>query len=83
MLLSTAIAVGAQRVRELITDPARRPLWDGNENPAEAAAGQRIRSVGEVFTVALTKDGLRENNGVESDEERRPAGRQNPGVHER
>jgi len=60
------IAAPADRVFELIADPAVQPRWDGNENLAEAAAGQRVQSVGDVFVMTLTKDGaVRENHVVE------------------
>ncbi|MFC7402803.1 SRPBCC family protein [Citricoccus sp. GCM10030269] len=59
---------------ELIADPARQPEWDGNDNLAEAAPGQRVTAVGDVFTMALTKDGaVRENHVVEFEEGRRIA----------
>ena len=73
---SREIAAGAGRIFELIADPARQPRWDGNDNLAEAAAGQRVRSVGDVFTMTLTGDGaVRENHVVEFDEGRRIAWR--------
>ncbi len=50
---------------ELIADPSRQPEWDGNDNLGEAAPGQRVRSVGEVFTMTLTGGSLRENHVVE------------------
>ncbi len=70
---SREIAAGAERIFELIADPASQPIWDGNENLAEAAVGQRIRGVGDVFTTTLTKGSLRENHVVEFDEGRRLA----------
>lgn len=83
---SREIAAGAKRIFELIADPALQPPWDGNGNLAEAAVGQRIRNVGEVFTMTLTGDGaVRENHVVEFDEGRRIAwrpaepGKQPPG----
>lgn len=67
---------GAERIFGLIADPAVQPRWDGNGNLAEAAVGQRIRNVGEVFTMTLTGDGaVRENHVVEFDEGRRIAWR--------
>ena len=70
------IAASAERIFELIADPALQPRWDGNGNLAEAAAGQRIRKVGEVFTMTLTGDGaVRENHVVEFVEGRRIAWR--------
>ncbi len=83
---SREIQAGTERIFELIADPALQPRWDGNGNLAAAAAGQRIRNVGEVFTMTLTGDGVvRENHVVEFDEGRciawRPAepGQQPPG----
>jgi uncharacterized protein YndB with AHSA1/START domain len=83
---SREFAADAGRIFELIADPALQPRWDGNDNLAEAAAGQRVRKVGEVFTMTLTGDGaVRENHVVEFDEGRliawRPAepGQEPPG----
>jgi uncharacterized protein YndB with AHSA1/START domain len=83
---SREIAAGAGRIFELIADPALQPGWDGNDNLAEAATGQRVRNVGDVFTMTLTGDGaVRENHVVEFDEGRRVAwrpaepGREPPG----
>src|SRR6478609_11296646 len=83
---SREIAASTKRIFELIADPALQPRWDGNGNLAEAAAGQRIRNVGEVFTMTLTGDGaVRENHVVEFVEGRliawRPAepGQEPPG----
>jgi uncharacterized protein YndB with AHSA1/START domain len=80
------IAADAGRIFELIADPALQPQWDGNHNLATAAAGQRVRSVGDIFTMTLTGDGaVRENHVVEFEEGRRIAwrpaepGRQPPG----
>ena len=73
---SREIAASTERIFELIADPAPQPRWDGNGNLAEAAAGQRIRNVGEVFTMTLTGDGaVRENHVVEFEEGRRLAWR--------
>src|SRR5680860_342048 len=73
---SREIAADAERIFEFIADPALQPLWDGNDNLAEAASGQRVRCVGEVFTMTLTGDGaVRENHVVEFDEGRRIAWR--------
>lgn len=63
---SREISAGAEAVFELIADPAQQPRWDGNDNLASAPGGQRVRAVGEVFTVTLTHDGaVRENHVVE------------------
>ena len=73
---SREIAASTERIFELIADPALQPRWDGNGNLAAAAAGQRIRNVGEVFTMTLTGDGaVRENHVVEFEEGRRIAWR--------
>lgn len=82
---SREVAAGAGRVFELIADPAQQPRWDGNDNLAEAPGGQRVRAVGEVFTMTTTKGHVRENHVVEFDEGRliawRPAepGQEPPG----
>jgi uncharacterized protein YndB with AHSA1/START domain len=70
---SREIAAGAGRIFELIADPAQQPRWDGNDNLAMAPAGQRVRRVGEVFTMTLTKGSIRENHVVEFEEGRRLA----------
>jgi uncharacterized protein YndB with AHSA1/START domain len=69
------ISAGAAQIFELIADPARQPAWDGNDNLATAAEGQRVRAVGEVFAMVLTKGTVRENHVVEFDEGRRIAWR--------
>ena len=79
------IAAGAGRIFALIADPAEQPRWDGNDNLAEAAAGQRVRAVGDVFTMTITLGEARENHVVEFEAERRIAwrpaepGREPPG----
>lgn len=70
---SREIAAPAERVFELIADPARQPAWDGNENLAHAEEGQRVRGVGDVFTVTLTIGSVRDNHVVEFAEGRRIA----------
>ncbi|WP_280267109.1 SRPBCC family protein [Nocardia wallacei] len=69
------IAAGADRIFELIADPAQQPRWDGNDNLAEAAAGQRPKAVGDVFDMTLTNGQVRENHIVEFEEGRRIAWR--------
>jgi len=69
------VAAGADRVFELIADPAQQPRWDGNDNLAEAAPGQRVRAAGEVFTMTTMKGNVRENHVVEFTEGRRIAWR--------
>ena len=67
------IEASAERIFELIVDPAQQPLWDGNDNLKEAAPGQRVRAVGDVFTMHLTRGGVRENRVVDFVEGRRVA----------
>ena len=67
---SREIAAGPTRIFELIADPAQQPRWDGNDNLAEAPAGQRVRGAGDVFTMTLIRGGDRENHVVEFDEGR-------------
>jgi uncharacterized protein YndB with AHSA1/START domain len=67
------IAAGADRIFELIADPTLQPLWDGNDNLAEAAEGQRVRAAGDVFVMRLTTGSVRENHVVEFEEGRRVA----------
>lgn len=70
---SREIAAGADLIFELIADPAQQPRWDGNDNLAEAPPGQRVRAVGEVFTMTTTSGNVRENHVVEFAEGRRIA----------
>ncbi|MEU7137903.1 SRPBCC family protein [Nocardia sp. NPDC046473] len=70
---SRDIAATPEQVFELIADPAQQPLWDGNENLAKAVAEQRIRAVGDVFTMTLTTGADRDNRVVEFEEGRRIA----------
>jgi uncharacterized protein YndB with AHSA1/START domain len=67
---SREIAAPADKIFELIADPAQQPRWDGNDNLAEASTGQRVRGVGEVFTMTLTMGSVRENHVVEFEEGR-------------
>lgn len=82
---SREIAAPAARIFELIADPAAQPQWDGNDNLKHAGTGQRVRAVGDVFTMSLTRGGIRANTVVEFEEGRRIAwrpnvpGRQPPG----
>lgn len=59
------ISATAERIFELIADPSRQPSWDGNNNLASAAPWQRVRQVGDIFTVTLTNGAVRENHVVE------------------
>jgi uncharacterized protein YndB with AHSA1/START domain len=60
----------AAKVFELIADPARQPEWDANDNLAEAAPGQRVRAVGDVFVMTITSGAQRHNRVVEFEEGR-------------
>ncbi|MFD4432420.1 SRPBCC family protein [Nocardia sp. NPDC058497] len=70
---SRDIAASAAAIFELIADPAQQPRWDGNDNLAEASAGQRVRATGDVFTTTLTNGADRDNHIVEFEEGRRIA----------
>jgi uncharacterized protein YndB with AHSA1/START domain len=67
---SRVIAAPADKIFELIADPSLQPQWDGNENLAEAPPGQRVRTVGDVFTMTLTIGSERTNHVVEFEEGR-------------
>lgn len=83
--ISREIAASAERIFELIADPSQQPRWDGNDNLADAAEGQRVHATGEVFSVTLTLGSIRQNRVVEFEEGRRIAwlpsepGQQPPG----
>lgn len=62
---SREIAADSTRIFELIADPAEQPRWDGNDNLSVAQPGQRVRAVGDVFSVTTTKGRVRENHVVE------------------
>ena len=71
--ISTAsrhISASADHIFALIADPARQPAWDGNDNLANAASGQRVTAVGDVFAMTLTNGAVRENHVVEFEEGR-------------
>ncbi|ATA27304.1 hypothetical protein MLM_0241 [Mycobacterium lepraemurium] len=59
------IAANVARIFELIANPARQPGWDGNDNLASAAPGQRVHRVGDVFKMTLTNGAVRENHVTE------------------
>ncbi|MDD4866355.1 MAG: SRPBCC family protein [Mycobacterium sp.] len=59
------ISASAERIFELIADPANQPRWDGNANLASAEPGQRVHGVGDVFKTTLTNGAVRENHVVE------------------
>ncbi len=73
---SREIAAAPEKIFELIADPAQQPRWDGNGNLDTAADGQRVRAVGDVFFMTLTRSGaVRDNHVVEFEEGRRIAWR--------
>jgi uncharacterized protein YndB with AHSA1/START domain len=73
--VSREVATGPEPIFELIADPSQQPRWDGNDNLARAAEGQRVHGTGEVFTMVLTRGATRENHVVEFEEGRRIAWR--------
>jgi uncharacterized protein YndB with AHSA1/START domain len=70
---SREIAAAPDVIFELIADPTQQPRWDGNGNLTEAAAGQRVRAVGDVFRMWVHSGTVRENHIVEFEEGRRIA----------
>ena len=72
---SRLIAADPETIFEHIADPSRQPEWDGNDNLAEAAPGQRVHGAGDTFTMLLTLGTTRENHVVEFEEGRRIAWR--------
>lgn len=85
MSASREIAAAPEVIFELIADPAQQPRWDGNDNLTEAAGGQRVHAVGDVFRTLIYTGDYRENHIVEFEEGRRIAwlpseeGKQPPG----
>jgi uncharacterized protein YndB with AHSA1/START domain len=82
---SREIAADAGPLFELIADPAQQPRWDGNDNLAEAAPGQRVCRAGDVFIMTITSGAIRHNHVVEFEEGRliawmpSEAGQERPG----
>jgi uncharacterized protein YndB with AHSA1/START domain len=72
---SREIAAAAGEIFELIADPTQQPRWDGNDNLSEAPPGQRVRAVGDVFTMTNKTGNVRENHVVEFEEGSRIAWR--------
>ena len=68
---SREIAATADTIFEFIADPSLQPQWDGNDNLAEAGAGQRVRALGDVFTTTITMGCDRDNHVVEFELNRR------------
>jgi uncharacterized protein YndB with AHSA1/START domain len=73
--VSRDISAEAGQIFELIADPTQQPRWDGNDNLLEAAPGQRVSAVGDVFAMTLTKGNVRENHVIEFAEGHRIAWR--------
>ena len=69
------IAAPADRIFELIADPTEQPRWDGNDNLDEVVRGERVRAVGDVFSMRTTKGKVRDNRVVDFQEGRRIAWR--------
>lgn len=59
------VSASAERIFDLIAEPSMQPRWDGNNNLASAAPGQRVHRVGDVFKTTLTTGAVRENHVVE------------------
>ncbi len=72
---SRDMAATAVEIFELIADPSQQPRWDGNDNLSEAASGQRVHAVGDVFLMTTTTGNVRENHVAEFVEGRRIAWR--------
>ena len=69
------IAAPADRIFELIADTTEQPRWDGNDNLDEVVRGERVRAVGDVFSMRTTKGKVRDNRVVDFQEGRRIAWR--------
>ena len=67
---SLDIAAEPAAIFELIAEPSEQPRWDGNGNLQEAADGQRVHAVGDVFAMLNTSGKVRENHVVAFDEGR-------------
>jgi uncharacterized protein YndB with AHSA1/START domain len=63
----------ADVVFEQIAEPTLQPAWDGNDNLAECAPGQRVHAVGDTFDMTNTSGMVRRNHIVEFEEGRRIA----------
>jgi uncharacterized protein YndB with AHSA1/START domain len=70
VMAAREVAATTEVIFELIADPSQQPRWDGNDNLARAPEGQRVRGTGDVFTMTLTRGGVRENHVVEFEEGR-------------
>jgi uncharacterized protein YndB with AHSA1/START domain len=68
--VSREITASPEVIFELIADPEQQPRWDANDNLVEAAPGQRVRRVGDVFLMKIHSGDFRENHVVEFEEGR-------------
>lgn len=59
------IAAPLETIFDLIADPAQQPRWDGNDNLDHAVEAERVRAVGDVFSMHNTSGKTRENHVVE------------------
>ncbi len=71
--VSREMTASPAAIFELIADPGQQPRWDANDNLVEAAPGQRVRQVGDVFLMKIHTGDFRENHVVEFAEGRRIA----------
>lgn len=62
---SREVRAAAPRIFDAIAEPSRQPEWDGNDNLGDAADGQRVSAVGDMFAMTLTGGLVRENHVVE------------------
>jgi hypothetical protein len=63
--VTRVFSASADRIFALIAEPSSQPSWDGNNNLASSAPGQRVRQVGDIFKTTLTNGAVRENHVVE------------------
>jgi uncharacterized protein YndB with AHSA1/START domain len=70
---SRLVRASPARIFGLIADPSQQPRWDGNDNLAEARSTERVRAVGDVFSMLLTMGSVRQNHVVEFVEDQRIA----------
>jgi uncharacterized protein YndB with AHSA1/START domain len=75
---SRVVEAPPEVIFQLVAEPSLQPTWDGNDNLRSAEPGQRVRGVGDVFTMTLTRGQVRENHVVEFEEARRIAWRPSP-----
>lgn len=82
---SRVIAATPETIFDILADPNQHPRFDGNDNTQEAQGAERVRAVGERFTMLNTSGHTRDNEVVEFEEGRRiawmpgPVGEPRPG----